>query len=56
MSAIPSRNGIRPISTLLSTPAVNSHVAAALAVGDGAAERANGENSATAATAESTPT
>ena len=55
-SAIPSRNGIRPIATLESTPAVNSHAAIAPAVGDGAAARASGANSATAATAETTPT
>ena len=55
-NAIPSRNGIRPIATLESTPAVNSHDATAPAVFDGAAARASGENSATATIADSTPT
>ena len=55
-SAIPSRNGIRPIRTLESTPAVSSHIAAAPAESDGAAPRASGMKSSTAATAESTPT
>ena len=55
-SAMPSVNGIRPITTLLSTPAANSHVAAVAAPGDGAAARAIGTNAAVAATAPSAPT
>ena len=55
-SAIPSRNGIRPMATLESTPAVNSQEAIAPAAGDGAAARASGTKSATAATAAHTPT
>jgi hypothetical protein len=55
-AAIPSRNGIRPIATLESTPAVNSHDAIAPWVTDGADARASGVNSATAAIAASTPT
>ena len=50
-NAIPSRNGIRPIATLDSTPAVNSQAAMAPAVRDGAAAWASGGNSAVATSA-----
>jgi hypothetical protein len=55
-AAIPSRNGIRPIATLESTPAVNSQAATAPCAGKGAAERASCVNRATAAIAARTPT
>ena len=53
---MPSVKGIRPMTTLLSTPAANSHVAAAAAPGEGAAARASGTKAAVAATAPSAPT
>ena len=52
---MPSVNGMRPITTLLSTPAANSHVAAAAASVEGAAARAIGTNPAVAATAAIAP-
>src|SRR5262249_31134470 len=55
-SAIPSVNGIRPMTTLLRTPAVNSQAAPAAAPGLGATAQATGTNAAVAATADSTPT
>ena len=55
-NAIPSRNGIRPIATFDSTPAVNSQAASAPAVRDGAAAWASGGNSAVATSAAPTPT
>ena len=53
---MPSVNGMRPMTTLLSTPAANSQVAAVAAPGDGAARRAGGTNAAVAATALIAPT
>ena len=55
-SAMPSVNGIRPITTLLMTPPRNSHAASAAAPGVGAIRRASIANSPTAATAATTPT
>jgi hypothetical protein len=55
-SAMPSVNGIRPITTLLITPPRNSHAASAPVAGLGAIRRASTANSATAATAATTPT
>ena len=55
-SAIPSVNGIRPITTLLITPPRNSHDASAAAVAVGASRRASRANSATDTTAAATPT
>ena len=52
---MPIVNGIRPMTTLLSTPAANSHVAAVAAPGDGAARCAIGTNAAVAATAPIAP-
>ena len=46
---MPSVNGIRPITTLLTMPAANSHVAVVATAGDGAAARAIGTNAAVAA-------
>jgi hypothetical protein len=54
---MPSVNGIRPMTTLASTPAANSQVAIAARTGSpGAAARASGANAAVAATAATTPT
>ncbi len=55
-SAMPSVNGMRPITTLLITPPRNSHAASAPAPGVGAMRRASSANSPTAATAARTPT
>ena len=55
-SAIPSVNGIRPITTLLITPPRNSHDASAALPGVGASRRASMANSPTATTAATTPT
>jgi hypothetical protein len=55
-SAIPSVNGIRPITTLLITPPRNSHAASAPAAGVGAMRLASTPNSPTAATPATTPT
>ena len=49
-SAMPSVNGIRPITTLLITPPRNSQAASAPAPGEGAMRRASSANSPTAAT------
>jgi hypothetical protein len=54
--AIPSVNGIRPMTTLLTTPAANSHTAAEAAPAEVAAARASGIKAAVAASAASTPT
>ena len=55
-SAMPSVNGIRPMTTLLITPPKKSHDASAALPGVGASRRASRANSPTATTAATTPT
>ena len=55
-SAMPSVNGIRPITTLLITPPRNSQAASAPLVRVGAMRRASSANIPTAATPAATPT
>ena len=53
---MPSVNGIRPITTLLITPARKSHAASAPTAGEAARRRARRAKSHTATTAAATPT
>ena len=55
-NAIPSANGIRPTTRLLTAPLANSHVAIVAARGVGAMRSATTENDQTAATVAITPT